>query len=353
MSTISAERSVRVWLGLVCLFLLGMIVLGGVTRLTQSGLTIVKWEPILGVRPPMSEADWVERFEAYKAATGQAAIMFPNMTVAQFKPLFYWEYAHRLVGRLAGLVFLLPYLYFLIRRKLSRGLAVRLAFAFVFGGLQGGVGWIMVASGLNPDSTHVSHIKLALHFGLALTLVSYVFWLWLKLIPTRQAWRGPKGLRHAAHALALLLAIQLIYGAFTAGLRAGYFYNTFPTMNGMWVPPDALRLEHGIGDLVNNPVTVQWIHRVLGWALAVVALGLWLYGRGFSLTRRQRGALRAVVVLVLLQFVLGVVTLLKVVPVAWGAAHQLNGALLLLSSIALMQALNARDQKNDPPSIAI
>ena len=332
-------KGVRIWLSVVCGFILAMIVLGGATRLTQSGLSIVKWEPLLGVWPPRTEAQWQERFEAYKSATGQASILFPDLTLEKFKPLFLWEYTHRLAGRMTGVVFLVPYLYFLIRRRLSRSLAAKLAAAFLFGGLQGAVGWIMVLSGLNPDSAHVSHIKLAMHLALALALLMYVLWLRMDVDPEAKRWPGPRVVRNAAWAFMAVLWLQIIYGAFTAGLRAGYFYNTFPLMNGMWIPPDAFHVETSWHDLVSNPVTVQLIHRVLGWTIAIGAFTLWIHGRGYGLTGRQQQALRWVMLVSLAQFGLGIATLLLHVPVLLGVAHQLNAALLLCATTMLLHAL--------------
>lgn len=327
-------RPVVRWLLVVYVLVLGMILLGGVTRLTQSGLSIVEWKLIRGIVPPLNAAQWQDEFEAYKRATGQAAILFPNLTVEQFKPLYFWEWSHRLVGRLMGAVFLFPFLWFLVKRRLDRRLTFHLAAAFIFGGLQGTVGWIMVMSGLKPDAAHVNHIKLALHLSLALTLLSWLVGLICSLRPATSD-RVPRGLKTGSIAFLILLALQIVWGAFTAGIRAGYFYNTFPTMNGMWIPPETFAgsLLH---DAFQNPTTIQWIHRLLGWLVGFAAIALWWSGSQPGAGGRLRQALRAVLALTLLQFGLGVATLLLAVPVWLGAWHQLNAALLLSAAVVVL-----------------
>ena len=330
------RRPIVAWLSVVYVLILGMIVLGGVTRLTQSGLSIVEWKLIRGVVPPLNDVQWQAEFDAYKRATGQAALMFPNLTVAQFKPLYYWEWSHRLTGRLMGVVFLLPFLWFLWKRRLDPRLATHLAAAFVFGGLQGTVGWIMVMSGLKPDAAHVDHIKLTLHLSLALTLLSWLVGLICSLLPP-QTGQPPRWLKTATIGFLVLLAVQIVYGALTAGIRAGYFYNSFPKMMGMWIPPETFAGPLG-HNLLNNPTTIQWMHRTLGWLVGFAAIALWWTGSRPEAGPRARQALRAMLLLTLLQFGLGVATLLLAVPVWLGAWHQLNAALLLSAVIVLLQA---------------
>lgn len=325
---------------------LAMIVLGGVTRLTESGLSIVKWEPVLGVLPPLNDAQWQERFDQYRQATGQAAAMFPNLTVGEFKRLFFWEYLHRLAGRFTGVVVAVPFVVFLVRRRLDRALAIKIALAFVFGGLQGGVGWLMVATGLQKDATHVSHYALAAHLTLALALMSFIVWLILDLLPAGGGERRPRWLKPATVVFLTVLVLQIVYGAFTAGIRAGYFYNTFPAMNGMWIPPETF-LPRAMEALHANPVAIQWVHRLLGWLLAAGALAIgipvWKYGAGL----RVRGVVTAVAALTALQFGLGVATLLLSVPVWLGAWHQFNAALLLTAAVALLHACRRTPERAD------
>ena len=332
------DRAVIAWLCAIYACILAMIVLGGVTRLTESGLSIVKWEPILGVLPPMNAAQWAERFDAFKSATGQAAAMFPNLTVEQFKPLFLWEYAHRLVGRMTGFVVGIPFVFFLVKRRLSKSLAIKVVAAFVFGGLQGGVGWLMVATGLQKDMTHVSHYALAAHLSLALALMSFVAWIIFDETRGQDARTTfPRWLRIAVRIFLTVLALQIVYGAFTAGLRAGHFYNTFPTMNGFWLPSEAFGASP-FSDLASNPVTIQWTHRLLAWLLGIGSIAMWITGLKSDLNRAARFAMNMVFALTLLQFALGIATLLLNVPVWLGAWHQLNAALLLTASLRLIHA---------------
>ncbi len=332
----SSSRPVVIWLIVVYVFILAMIVLGGVTRLTESGLSIVKWEPVLGVLPPMNDAQWHERFQAYKSATGQAAVLFSNLTVEQFKPLFLWEFVHRLVGRLTGFVVAIPFVILLLKRRIGKSLAIKIASAFVFGGLQGGVGWLMVATGLQQDMTHVSHYALAAHLVLALTLMSFIVWLILDLLPAARSRAAPRWSRAAAFVFIAVLVLQIIYGAFTAGLRAGHFFNTFPTMNGMWIPPGTFGASP-MRDLLANPMTVQWTHRLLAWLLAGFAAVIWIGGLKSKSPGRSRATLHLVLLFTLLQSGLGIATLLLNVPVWLGALHQFNAALLLTAAVALLQ----------------
>lgn len=337
----SPPDAVFKWLVAVYVCILSMVVLGGVTRLTQSGLSIVQWKPIVGVIPPHTDAQWAAEFEAYRRATGQAAMLFPGLTVEQFKTLFFWEFTHRLVGRLTGVVFFVPFVVFAARRLVDRRLAMKLAAAFTFGGLQGLVGWVMVASGLRPDAAHVNHIKLAMHLTLAFALMSGLVWILCDLKAPRNLTAPPRWLRVGARAFLAVLALQIVYGAFTAGLRAGVFHNTFPTMSGHWISPDTFASPL-LADITNNPATVQFIHRTLGWLLGLGAAWLWGTGQALRLRGRARMALDAVGALTLLQFALGVATLLLVVPVWLGAWHQLNAALLLSATVVLLHATQTR-----------
>lgn len=337
MSTSSPyHRPVFVWLVCMNVFVLAMIALGGITRMTESGLSITQWQPILGVIPPLTEADWQERFDLYRKATGQAAALFPNLTLEQFKPLFFWEYAHRLVGRLLGVVFFVPGAIFCMRRMIDRKLAVKLIVVFAAGGLQGAIGWIMVRTGLQQDMTHVSHYSLAAHLCAALAILAALTWLTLNLKP-RPADQPARWVATSTVILLALLTLQITYGAFTAGLRAGHFYNTFPTMNGMWTPPGTFG-ANPLHDLVANPLTIQWTHRWLAWLLAAYVSALWIKGLRGPISCRQRALLTTVFCLTALQFGLGVATLLLHVPVWLGSLHQVNAAVLLMAAVALLQA---------------
>jgi cytochrome c oxidase assembly protein subunit 15 len=333
--------AIRRWLALVCWVVLAMIVLGGVTRLTQSGLSMVTWEPLLGAIPPRTEAQWQARFDQYRQFPEYQKLN-RDMTLPEFKRIFFWEYLHRLVGRLIGVIFGLPLLWFAVRGQVRGALAWKLAVAFVAGGLQGVLGWYMVKSGL-VDDPRVSHFRLAAHLSLALLLLSWLYWIYLDLAPAAHTFPGPRRLRKLAIGFLALLLVQIVYGAFVAGLDAGLIFNTFPKMLGFWIAPQAFDFARsGLADLVHNPVTIQFIHRLLGALLGLAAWGLWWWGRNYGLSPAQRGLLRLVLALTALQFAIGVVTLLMYVPVALGAWHQLNAALLLLATVGLLHALRGK-----------
>ncbi|HLS87094.1 MAG TPA: COX15/CtaA family protein [Burkholderiales bacterium] len=324
--TTADRRRVAAWL-LVCAALVFLIVVvGGVTRLTRSGLSIVEWQPLVGTLPPLSEADWQELFAKYRE-TPEYQQVNKGMTLEGFKGIFWWEYIHRLLGRLVGLVFLVPFLWFLFRRKLEAGLAWKLGGIFILGGLQGALGWYMVKSGL-VDNPHVSHFRLTAHLGLALALFSLQFWLALQLLFPRE-----KATEKLPLVLPFIIFAMALTGGMVAGLRAGYAYNTFPLMNGHWVPPEVLMLEPWWKNFLYNMATVQLVHRSFFWFLAVLIPVTWWRYRTFPSAN-----------FLLLAFVaqasLGISTLLLHVPVGLGAAHQ-GGAVVLLAA-AIWFAHSAR-----------
>jgi cytochrome c oxidase assembly protein subunit 15 len=316
-----------------------MVVIGGITRLTGSGLSIVEWRPVTGILPPLSDADWGDAFGAYQR-TPQYRLLNGGMQLAQFQRIFFWEYVHRLVGRLLGVVFLVPLVGFVLKRSLSGALARRLAVVFALVVLQGGLGWFMVKSGL-VAAPNVSHYRLAAHLTLALVVLGALFWTWLDLrtrssvavpvpVPVRAA------LRFALHGVTALLALQIVYGAFTAGLHAGVGYNSFPKMHGRWVPFEALALVPAWRNAFENPATVQFLHRAFGSLLVVTTATLALLARA-----APRAVWRATLVLVggvLVQFSLGVATLVLVVPVSFAALHQLGACLLVLAVLRVQHA---------------
>ncbi len=320
------RRPVQRWLATVCLLLLAMVVVGGITRVTGSGLSIVEWKPVTGAVPPLTDDDWRRAFEAYQGSP-QYRLVNAGMSLAAFKAIFFWEYVHRLLGRVLGLVFFVPWAFFVARGALSRALSLRLFVGLVLVGLQGALGWLMVSSGL-VDVPHVSHYRLAAHLGLALLVLGYLFWIWLEL-------RGKSpgaGEHRVAFAITLaLVAVQIVWGGFTAGLHAGLGYNTFPTMHGEWMPAAAFAFEPGWRNVVDNPAAVQLVHRALGTLVVVmVATLLSISGR---MPARLRRATRWLAGCVTVQFSLGVATLLFVVPPVLAVVHQLGAFTLFLSTL--------------------
>lgn len=330
------SKPVVVWLVCICALILLMVAVGGITRLTESGLSMVDWKPLMGVIPPLNEEAWKSTFDRYKAYPEYRRLK-PDMTLSEFKAIFFWEYLHRLLGRLLGVCFFAPWLYFGLRGYLTRALAARLGVAFVLGGLQGVWGWYMVQSGL-VDNPYVSHYRLAVHLGLAFVLFAYLLWIILSLLhpgPEQRAVGVNKSLKRFSLYIMGALFLQIVYGAFVAGLNAGYMFNTFPKMLGRWLPPGLLDLEPVWMNLVQNAATVQFIHRALAWGLLLGVMAFWGYAKRFDLGRKPKMAIHAMVGLLGLQFVLGVMTLLLKVPVTLAVLHQVTACLLLGAAVTV------------------
>src|SRR3954471_22391417 len=294
------------WLLLVALMVLAMVVVGGITRLTESGLSIVKWEPIAGALPPLSDAAWQAEFAAYRNSP-QYQLVNTGMSLADFKTIFFWEYVHRLLGRTIGLVFALPLAWFAWKRAIPKGYGWKLVTILALGGLQGAIGCWMVASGL-VDRPEVSHIRLAIHLLTALAIFSACLWVALDLAalaadPAARPARIPTIGIWALSALVL----QLMYGAYVAGLDAGFAYNSWPKMGDEWFPAATPVMHPWLANLVDNPIVVQFIHRWLAWGVALAAALL----AGAAWTKGRRGYAAAIVMAVALQISLGIATLLS------------------------------------------
>ena len=316
---------VRAWLLTIAALVFLLVSVGGATRLTGSGLSITEWQPIMGIVPPLTHEAWHEAFAKYRQ-TPQYDRVNRGMSLDGFKVIYWWEWTHRFLGRLIGVVFALPLLYFAVTGQLSRGLLARLGGIFALGALQGAVGWYMVRSGLS-DRVDVSQYRLALHLGLAILILGALIWMALSLgerTERRDVATAPARTGVAALIVALVF-VQVILGAFVAGLKAGLAYNTWPLMDGQMVPRGLGIMEPWYLNLFENAMTVQFNHRVAAYLLLAVVLG------HAALLRRRgdAGARRSVVVLaaaVLAQAALGVWTLLAQVPLALGLAHQAGAA---------------------------
>lgn len=327
-------RAMMLWLYGVAAMVVLMIVVGGITRLTESGLSITEWKPISGIVPPLTTADWQAEFSNYKQIPEYTQIN-REMTLAGFKAIFFWEYAHRLLGRLIGLAFAVPLLWFAIRRQIPVGYGPRLAALLALGGLQGAIGWWMVASGLSVR-TDVSHVRLAVHLTTALILLGGLVWTALDLRAlVRYPLARPAPLRPLAIGALMLLFVQIVFGAFTAGLNAGYAFSSWPFMGDGLFPAGTPLLEPSWRNAVDNPVVVQFIHR---WLAFVAAAGLGL----LAWAAIRSGAPRAgwaIASLVSLQIVLGIATLLSGVLLWIAIAHQANAALTLVAAVVAAHAL--------------
>lgn len=315
-------RAIAGWLLGIAALVFAMVVVGGITRLTESGLSITRWDVVSGTLPPLTEAEWQHQFALYQQSS-QYQLMNRGMSLAAFKGIFFWEYVHRLLGRLVGLAFALPLAWFWLKRQIPAGYKPRLLALFALGGLQGAIGWWMVASGL-VDRTEVAPERLAVHLSNALIIMAGCIWTALDLLDgdrprhdRPRAWVWP---------VAALLAVQILWGAFTAGLRAGHASDTWPLMFGALVPDGFMASAR---DAIADPVSVQFLHRSLAWAVAaailLVALRLWQAGAG----------VRALALggLVLLQFALGVLVIINHVPIPLGVAHQGVAALLVGATV--------------------
>lgn len=337
---VTENRPVALWLFACCALVLAMIVLGGVTRLTGSGLSIVEWDPIMGTIPPLSDSEWVSTFEKYK--------QFPEyqkknigMSLEGFKTIFWFEYSHRLLGRLIGAAFLIPFLVFLFLRRIDRPLVPKFIAMFILGGLQGVLGWYMVMSGLVHDP-HVSQYRLTAHLSAAVIIYAYMFWTALDLWFAREGYGGGGGV-HPGRRFALFVTafifLTLISGGFVAGLKAGYSYNTFPKMGDTWVAPGIMVLEPAWRNLFENAATVQFDHRILAITTLILVLALWAGSVGKAQAPRARIALHLLLLAVLAQVTLGITTLLLRVPTALAATHQAGAVVLLTAALFLTHAL--------------
>ncbi|HEU0067385.1 MAG TPA: COX15/CtaA family protein [Sphingomonas sp.] len=329
-------RAVARWLMMVAVLIVAMVVVGGITRLTNSGLSITQWKPITGIVPPLNDAQWQAEFAGYKRIPEYSRFN-ANMDLAGFKAIFFWEYVHRALGRVIGLAFALPLLWFAVRRRIPAGYTLRLTALLALGAFQGAIGWWMVASGLSVR-TDVSHIRLAVHLLTALTILAGIVWTALDLLALhRNPMAQPARLRGIAVVAIGLLFLQLLYGALTAGLDAGFAFASWPLMGDTLFPAGVPMADPAWTNVFGNPVVVQFIHR---WFAFVAAAGLvWLAIRTWQ--SAPRTAL-IVVALAAAQILLGIATLLSGVQIDLAVAHQANAALLLIATVCAAHALGDR-----------
>ena len=338
----STRTGIAAWLLICCALVFAMVVVGGVTRLTHSGLSIVEWQPIVGTIPPLDETAWQETFHKYQQ-TPEYKQVNHGMSLQEFKGIFWMEYFHRLLGRLIGFVFFLPLLYFLVRRKIDPPFALKLSGIFVLGALQGAMGWYMVKSGL-VDDPRVSQYRLTAHLGLAFMIYGVMLWVALGLLFPERAAPGDdrlQGLRRFARGLAALIFVMVLSGGFVAGIHAGFAYNTFPLMNGHLVPPELFMLDPWYLNFFNNMATVQFDHRLLAWLLALLVPWFWLRVWRAALPHRAKLGAHLLLGTLALQIALGISTLLLVVPIALAAAHQAGAVLVFAAALFSMHALRS------------
>lgn len=343
-----SDRAVAVWLWTGVGMIMVQVLLGGITRLTGSGLSITEWKPILGALPPLSEADWQAAFDMYKQIGQYRHINF-DFTLSDFKFIYFWEWFHRLWARLIGVVFLLPFLWFLVRGKMRRDWVIPLTVLFLLGMLQGAIGWIMVQSGLNEDDVRVSHLRLAIHFMAAMGLLVYTFRFALRLSMPPGAYVVDARLRALTGWLLGLLAVQLVYGAFMAGLKAGSYAPTWPTLNGAWWPAGMGAAADG-PSWSHNPLSVQFIHRGLGYLVGALVVYWYVRSAAVVSTESFRRYRILPISLVLLQIVLGILTVVhsdRADRLLWlGTLHQFTAMLLLLALALMLHMLSGKAADN-------
>lgn len=317
-------RRIAFWLFFMCGLVAVMVIVGGATRLTDSGLSIVEWRPVTGAVPPMNEADWLSEFDKYKTIPEYEEVNF-GMSLNEFKQIYWWEWGHRLLGRVIGFAFLFPLIFFAATKQLTRDLSFKLGGLFVLGGMQGVLGWWMVTSGF-ADRVDVSQYRLAAHLSLAVALFAAMFWLGLDLWPQKKIAVSRK-LKLGALAFAGGVFVQMVLGAFVAGLRAGRTFNTWPLMDGKFFPDGYFHGGPSFNDLFETMAAVQFNHRLGAYVLAACAVWFYLAARRGGYQSRALFVLAAIG----LQVGLGIWTVLAATPIALGLAHQ-AGALIVLAT---------------------
>lgn len=332
MTSTSYYRPITLWLLSGCFLIFCMVVIGGITRLTGSGLSITEWNVIMGTLPPLNDQEWQVAFEKYQQIP-QFTEVNSHFGLEDFKGIFWWEYIHRLVGRMIGIVFIVPFLYFLIRRKLDAVTLRKAVFLFLLGGLQGFLGWFMVKSGLS-ERTSVSHIRLAIHLTTAFVTFGFTFWFALQSMKSRTSAYQDVRVRAWLKVLLWVVVVQLIYGAFVAGLHAGKMFNSFPLMNGAVIPETIWIPSFGSGNLTDNPATVQFIHRFLAFAITFIVAVVFLQVIRSTADREQKSAIYFLAGALSLQIALGIFTILYHAPLMLSSIHQI-GAFFLFSAVLI------------------
>lgn len=326
------NKKVVYWLFTGCFLIFSMVVIGGITRLTNSGLSISDYKLITGTIPPITEQEWQEAFELYKQYPEYQKLHF-HFSLEDFKGIYFWEWLHRLIGRLIGVIFIIPFLYFLFTKQLSKPTIKKSLILLTLGALQGFIGWFMVKSGL-IDRPDVSHYRLALHLFTAFITFAYTFWVALDLIYSNKRKEANKKMITPIWIGMFFLLLQIVYGAFVAGLDAGFIHNFWPTMaGGEWIHKTVWIEQNPVWkNFVEGKSGVQFVHRYLAYIVVAIVLWIWYRSRNFILTNLQKKGIISLLLLVLLQFALGVFTLIYAVPLWLGVAHQV-GAFFLLTAM--------------------
>ncbi|MBK8363337.1 MAG: COX15/CtaA family protein [Bacteroidetes bacterium] len=331
----SNNKQIAIWLFTGCFLIFGMVVIGGITRLTGSGLSITEWKPIMGAIPPLNDAEWDIAFQKYQQIPQFQKINY-HFELSDFKTIFWWEFIHRLLGRLIGIVFIIPFLWFLVKKKFDSVTIKKMLFLFLLGGIQGFLGWFMVSSGL-AERTSVSHIRLAIHLMFAFITFAFTFYYGLELIYSEKKETVPNKKLSALNKLVfVVLSIQIIYGAFVAGLHAGKIHNTFPLMSGQVIPTGMNAMQPTWLNIFDNPVTVQFIHRFLAFTLLFLVAWFYVESGKEKLNNFQKKGIHILIAAIGIQFLLGVITVLTQANIVMASVHQIGAFFLFSASIYLL-----------------
>ena len=345
------ERSTRIvakWIFIGVAMLIVQVLLGGITRLTGSGLSITEWKPILGTVPPLNEIQWQQSFEQYQQIA-QYKYLNHHFTLGDFKFIFFWEWFHRIWARLISIVFLIPFIYFMVKKYFKEWMIIPLVILFLLGGMQGAIGWIMVKSGLNDENLYVNHIRLAIHFVSAMVLICYALIFGLKLIIPQNDFIVDSGLKKYTATIIVVVTVQLFYGAFMAGMKGAIAAPTWPDINGMMVPTEMFSGNLS-KDLFFNIINIHFIHRILAYIIFVLIL-IWWFKAKKQNTVSFNKAKHWPLIFVFVQIVLGIFALLNSPNIVLGhfglfewlaQLHQLTGMLLLLSLVSAFYLLKSK-----------
>jgi cytochrome c oxidase assembly protein subunit 15 len=336
------NRQIATWLLIGVGMLIIQVLLGGITRLTESGLSITEWKPITGALPPLNEATWQEEFEKYRH-TDQFKYVHQYFSLKEFKFIFFWEWFHRFWARMMGVVFAIGFVYFLVKKKMNKSMVLPMVVLFFLGGIQGAIGWIMVASGLVPEKYFVGHVELTTHFIAAMILISYTLWFALSLLPSFTTKIYNTKLKNVLQLLLGLFLIQLIYGGFMAGLKAASTAPTWPSINGNFYPAGTDAFSF-INNLVNNPLMIHFIHRGVAYIIFIVSIYFFVQSKSAIFSKVFNKLRISFLILICLQVMLGVSALLvstsPAVFVYVGVAHQFTAMMLVICLVSMMYILH-------------
>ena len=336
------NKQVATWLLIGVAMIIVQVLIGGITRLTESGLSITEWKPITGALPPMNASDWQAEFDKYRN-TDQFKYVHQHFSLGDFKFIFFWEWFHRLWARLLGVVFLLGFVYFIASKKFSKQMILPMIILFLLGALQGLVGWLMVKSGLVPEKFYVGHVELTTHLLAAIFLLSYTAWFAFSLLPAMQKKVEHRNISIYLYCILTLLFFQLIYGGFMAGLKAAAAAPTWPTINGSFFPAAMHDLSSHTQNLINNPITIHFIHRGLAYLLLIVVALFFVQAKKIKQQPLFKNLSNGFIVLFLLQALLGIFTVLyatnKIALVWLGVSHQFTAMLIVLCGVSLLYLL--------------